>query len=116
MKSGGAVAGLGLAPENSRLVLARPDAAISPAQYRGRPQGENDWRSVELRVNACSLSGSRQGKVHRLVDYDWESLADHVCDLPAENVSLEQKRRCIRPIANRGADGAGPFRKIVRFD
>jgi hypothetical protein len=115
-KSRKAVTGFDLAPENSRLVLARPDTAISPTQCRGRPDGENNWRSVDLRVNAGSLGGSRQGKVHRLVDNDWESLADHVRDLPAENVSLEQKRGCIRPIANRGADGAASFRKIVRFD
>src|SRR5579863_7964397 len=115
-KSRKAVAGSELAPENSRQVLARPDAATSPTQYRRRAQGENDWRPVELRVNACSFGGSRQGKVHRLVDNDRESLADHVCDLSAENVPLKQKRGCIRPITNRGAYGAAPFREIVRFD
>lgn len=115
-KSREAVAGSELAPENSRLVLARPDAAISPAQCRGRPDGENDWRAVEFCLDARSLGGSRQRKAHGLVDKDRESLADHVRDLPAENVALEQKRRCIRPITNRGANGAAPFREIVRFD
>src|SRR6202030_309044 len=103
MKSREAVSGSELAPENSRLVLARPDAAISPTQCRGGPDGENNWRAIDLRFNACSLGGSRQSEVHRLVDNNRESLADHVRDLPAEDVCLEQKRRCIRPITNRGA-------------
>jgi hypothetical protein len=107
---------LELTPEEPRLILGGPDAAIGPAQYWRRSQREYDRRSINLGLNAGALSGGGQSEIHRLIDNYGVSLTDGVRDLPSENISFEQKGSGIRPVANRGAYGAAPLRKVVGFN
>src|SRR5690349_13795656 len=90
-----AISRLQLAPEESCLIGAGPDAAIGPAQGRSGAQRENDSRSVDLGFDAGTLGGGRQREIHGLADDDGVGLADGIHNLPSENVGLQEKRRRI---------------------
>jgi hypothetical protein len=101
-----AVTGFNLAPEDSRLILPCPDAAIRPTQGGSGTQRKHDGRSIDLCLYARTLGRRRQSEIHGLIDDDRIRLADGISHLPSEHVGLQQKGRRIRPVANRGADRA----------